>query len=303
MPADTINHEPALIAVRPAPWRDPRRENARLAATVLGLSALAWLATFVSHAAVEGNWHGPLTRTSEWPDFAAFVCTSAPSASAPMAEKLQWLAGWALMVLAMMLPPALPFLRAMSQVGAERRGAVVTTAAAVFVLAWTAVGLALLLAGTALGWLAQAWPALAARPALISGMAALAAGAFQFTPLKKACLTACRRPDGLILMAWRSDAPLRAAAHIGARYAAVCIGCCAALMLLTLAVGAFALPLMVVVSVAMLFERLLPSVRTLVALQAALAILIGLLLLSGLLPAGLGFVPVAQPMVPATGLV
>jgi predicted metal-binding membrane protein len=224
----------------------------------------------------------------------AVVCGRPPAASDPLAIQLQWLGGWALMVLAMMLPPALPFLRAMSRVGASHRAAVVVLAAAAFAACWMAVGVALLAVAAGLSALVEQWPLLSARPALVSGLVAVAAGLFQFTPWKQACLVACRRPDGLILMAWRREAPRDAALRIGARYAAVCIGCCVPLMLLTIAVGAFALPLMVIVSVAMLFERTLPSVRALIPLQAALAVVIGLALLAGALPAGIGTAPPAS---------
>jgi predicted metal-binding membrane protein len=68
------------------------------------------------------------------------------------------------------------------------------------------------------------------------------------------------------------------------RYALICIGCCWATMLLTVIVGAYALPLMVVVSAIMLAERTLPRVRPLIPLQASLAIVLGLLLLVQQIP-------------------
>ena len=271
------------------------RKDARgLTAVVLALAALAWLLTSAAHTAAAWSHDTlasltPLARAGE-PDWAAFICGQPPSWSATLAVKLQWVAGWALMVLAMMLPPALPLLQAMAKASPRRPHRAALLAGCSFVLAWGAVGVVLLAAGSALAWAGAQRPAwtLAATPALLSGAAAVAAGLYQFTPWKKACLTACRSPKAMVLALWQPDAPDLAALRIGLRYAAVCVGCCWALMLLTLAVGAFALPLMVLVSVAMLLERTVPSVRPLIPAQAALAIATGVLLLAGALPAGFG---------------
>jgi predicted metal-binding membrane protein len=204
------------------------------------------------------------------------------------ASTLSWLSGWFIMVMAMMLPPALPFLQAMRRLTSDLYGgsAMVACAAAAFIATWTLAGLCLVTTGSA-ARLLTAIPWLVDRPTVISGLAAILVGLYQLSPLKKACLIACRSPMALMLVVWNDQYPWRSTLMIGVRYAIVCIGCCWSLMVLTLLVGAFALPLMVVVSVIMLLERLLPSVRPLVPLQASLACGIGLLLLLGSLPPGL----------------
>jgi predicted metal-binding membrane protein len=230
-----------------------------LTAVVVTLSAVAWLVMPMMHSG--GHHH---------------------------ASTASWISGWFMMILAMMLPPALPFLQALQRLtaGLPRGGGMVASAAAAFIIVWTLAGFLLVIMGnfasllTALPWLVD-------RSALVSGLAAILVGAYQLSPLKQACLTACRTPTALMLVAWDDRHPWRSALAIGIRYALVCIGCCWTLMLLTLVVGAFVLPLMVVVSVIMLLERLLPSVRPLVPLQAALACGIGILLLLGSLPPGL----------------
>jgi hypothetical protein len=52
-------------------------------------------------------------------------------------------------------------------------------------------------------------------------------------------------------------------------------------MLLSIAVGTLALPVMVVTAVFMAAERMLPSVRPIIAAQAAFAAAIGVLLIVG----------------------
>jgi predicted metal-binding membrane protein len=233
----------------------------KLTAIVVVVSAIAWLAMVMLH----GFSH------------------AAPNISA------SWLMGWVIMVVAMMMPPALPFLQAMQRLthGLPKGSAIVVAAALAFVATWTVAGLVFVTTGHLLTRWMTAIPGLVDRPAVVSGFSAILVGAYQLSSFKQACLTACRSPVSLMLVAWNDAQPWRSAQTIGVRYAAVCIGCCWSLMLLTWVVGAFVLPMMVVVSVMMLLERLLPSVRPLVPLQAAFACAIGILLLLGSLPPGL----------------
>jgi hypothetical protein len=53
---------------------------------------------------------------------------------------------------------------------------------------------------------------------------------------------------------------------------------------LSVVAGAMALPIMAVTGVMMMLERLLPSIRPLIPIQAGFAIFIGLLLIAGAIP-------------------
>lgn len=187
------------------------------------------------------------------------------------------------MILAMMLPPAIPFLRTVAQVAGTARNLLVPVAATAFLVTWAGTGL--LLISVADLFARVPLPATLSQPALLAGMAAILVGAYQFTPMKKACLTACRSPRAVLLCHWNGARPAASAVEAGLRYAAICIGCCWATMALTLIVGVYALPLMVLVSIIMLAERLLPRTRPLIPLQAGLAVSLGLLLIVGWLPA------------------
>src|SRR5262245_64799757 len=73
------------------------------------------------------------------------------------------------------------------------------------------------------------------------GVAAIlvAAGAFQLSPLKRACLQACRSPLGFLLGHWRAG--LRGSLALGWSHAIYCLGCCWALMVVLVAAGAMGL--------------------------------------------------------------
>jgi len=184
------------------------------------------------------------------------------------------------MVVAMMLPPALPLLRVVRRLVATRRSPAVLVAATAtaFIGVWTAAGAVLLVIGTLPGMLSVGWDWLQAHPRASTGTAAIIAGGYQFTSWKNACLTACRSPLGLAMTTWTGTRrPLVEASLIGARFGMVCVGCCWALMLLTMSVGAFALPVMVFGAVLMSLERLVPQVRPLVPIIATAAICFGVL--------------------------
>ena len=96
----------------------------------------------------------------------------------------------------------------------------------------------------------------------------VAAAAYQLTPVKAACLAACRSPTTVLAERWREGRT--GAIELGIRYGAWCLGCCWALMAALFAVGVMSLGWMAVVAVFIAAERLLPwptAVRRTVALS------------------------------------
>jgi predicted metal-binding membrane protein len=258
---------------------------ATLVALVVGVSASAWIAMIALHEWLHGDHYSsyvaslPITVRD-----AISFCGTAPNASG--AGFGNWIAGWALMTVAMMLPPALPLLRHFWRLTAGRRDASRLTGllASTFLGVWLVAGLLLYSAGTLSNSALSAVPPLADRPWLLAGTAALLAGIYQFSDLKLACLDACRSPMSVIMTRWRSTYPAWSSVQIGLAYGIICVGCCWALMLLSVIAGAMALPIMVATGVLMMLERLLPSVRPLIPIQAGLAIIVGLLLMAGAIP-------------------
>jgi predicted metal-binding membrane protein len=201
---------------------------------------------------------------------------------------------WAVMVVAMMLPPALPMLGVLRGLAARRRvpGLLVTAGGVAFVAVWTLVGALLLRAAGAVAAGVASVPWLAAHPALVVGVAVAGAGAYQFAPWKDRCLTACRSPRGFAVRHWHGESPLVDAVTLAGAYALSCAGCCVALMGVTVAVGGAAgatvLPVMLVLAAVMAAERLLPGGRRLVRPVGAALVAAGALLVAapvaGLLP-------------------
>lgn len=173
------------------------------------------------------------------------------------------LAMWVAMMLGMMLPSAAPTLLlfdTLQQRGEPARvGGRVRTAlfAAGYVVAWGAFSIV----ATTLQWgLNAATLALALMPSTnskLAGLLLVAAGAYQFTAWKTACLRQCRNPADF-LVRHRRDGPL-APLLMGLKHGVHCIGCCWALMALLFAFGAINLLWAAALAILVLIEKLAPA--------------------------------------------
>jgi predicted metal-binding membrane protein len=85
----------------------------------------------------------------------------------------------------------------------------------------------------------------------------LTAGVYQFSPLKRMCLSNCRNPLNFLASHWRPG--LAGAAHIGFAHALYCFGCCALLMVVLVAAGAMGLAWVLLVAAAVAIEKLAPG--------------------------------------------
>jgi predicted metal-binding membrane protein len=96
----------------------------------------------------------------------------------------------------------------------------------------------------------------------------LAAGVFQLTPAKHACLSHCRSPVGYFVTEWR-EGPW-GAMEMGVRHGLLCIGCCWLLMAVLFAVGIMNILWGAVITALVLAEKVLPWHRAVVWLGSAL---------------------------------
>jgi predicted metal-binding membrane protein len=119
-------------------------------------------------------------------------------------------------------------------------------------------------AGAALAQLAfthAAWRdgGLAPASALLSGALFLAAGVYQFSALKEACLTQCQRPFPFFFAHWQTTA--RGVFRLGLQQGLYCLGCCWAMMLLMFATGAMNVLWMAALGMVMTAEKMLTGRR------------------------------------------
>ena len=88
---------------------------------------------------------------------------------------------------------------------------------------------------------------------LVAGTVLIGAGAFQFAPVKHACLAHCRNPLSYLLSRW-VDGPI-GGFRLGLTHGAYCVGCCWLLMLTGFAVGLMNLAWMAVLTVVVSLEQ------------------------------------------------
>ena len=168
---------------------------------------------------------------------------------------------WAGMMVAMMLPSAAPMILTFAAVSRNRRRqersyVPVTIFVTGYVAIWTAFSLLAAFAQWLLHRQALLSPAMASRSAWLGGVLLLAAGVFQFTPLKHACLTQCRAPFDFIMTRWREGAG--GAFRMGVEHGLFCTGCCWALMGLLFVAGVMNILWIAVLSLIVGLEKLLP---------------------------------------------
>ena len=174
---------------------------------------------------------------------------------------LLW-AMWAVMMMAMMLPSAAPFV--LLYAGAVRgkacndgTGALdVYALAAGYLLVWGAFSVAATVLQRMLSEALILTPMMESGTPLMTAAVLALAGVYQLTPLKRTCLRVCRSPLSYLLQHWR---PGRfGALRMGIEHGAYCLGCCWALMLLLFAGGVMNLTLIVALTLWVIAEKHVP---------------------------------------------
>jgi predicted metal-binding membrane protein len=143
-----------------------------------------------------------------------------------------FLAGWTLMMAAMMLPSIAPLV--LLYRGSRTR------VAAGYLVVWGAVGL--------LPYAAMEWGVEPVLPIVLA-----LAGAYELSPLKSACLRRCRNPAAFLMEHYRSG-PLR----LGVEHGVWCIGCCVGLMAVLVLAASMSLVWAAAIAAVVFVQKVLP---------------------------------------------
>jgi len=163
--------------------------------------------------------------------------------------------------------------------GAARAGRQTLCFAIGYLLAWAGFSVA----ATALQWLLVEARLLDPMMQLASGVAVgvvlLAAGAWQWTHWKAACLVRCRSPLGFLAAHWRRG--WHGVMAMGLRHGAWCVGCCWALMLLLFAGGVMRLGWILGIALFVAFEKCAPAGVLAGRVAGVLLVVVGAVQLAG----------------------
>jgi predicted metal-binding membrane protein len=228
--------------------RDPRRDRAILGGSLVALAALAWLSL--------GIWAAS--------PFGVYLHHEGGVGPLPL-EVVLFVLGWVLMIVAMMLPSSIPLVMTFAAlVGRRRRpGRLVLLLLCGYLSVWGAFGLAAWLLDRGIHWAVDVSPWLQQHSQVIIGATLLAAGLWQFSPLRDRCLDECRSPLGFVLNRWRGAAELRESFAMGVAHGAFCVGCCWSLMLVMFGVGLGSVTAMLALGALTAIEKNLPWGRRL----------------------------------------
>ena len=231
----------------PTAARLPRRDKLAILVALAGVTLLAW-ATLIDMSL---GMAGPKVAAMELMKLKAWTST----------DFVFMFLMWAIMMVGMMVPTAAPMTLVYAAVArkAAKQGAVLAPAAA-FVGGYVALWCLFSLGATALQWgldrAALLSPMLVATSPALGGGLLIAAGLYQFTPLKASCLRHCRAPAHFFAQHWRPG--FRGAFRMGAVHGAFCLGCCWALMGLLFFGGVMNLLWVAGITGFVLVEKLLP---------------------------------------------
>ena len=220
----------------------------RVMLVVLGaIPVAAWLWI----ALMARDMYGPMNGAAAW------MMTTAWN----WPHVLLLVAMWVVMMTAMMLPTAAPLI--LLYATAARRSAEpanparrVYALASGYLLVWGLFSLALAATQRLLASASVLTPMMEPSGPIAGAVLLGVAGVYQLTPLKRACLRACRSPLGFMMQRWRGGAA--GAFRLGVGHGLYCLGCCWALMLILFAGGVMNLVVIVTLSVWVLVEKTAP---------------------------------------------
>lgn len=253
-----------------------RRDRALIVAGLCVLVTLAWAHIVAGAGMGMDAWQ--MTSLALFPH-AAPGMAAAPWSPATFALGV---AMWWTMMIAMMTPSAAPTLLLFARVHrhAQHAGRLASPApTAAFAVGYLAVWQGFSLAATALQYALEAGGLLAmmgmgSRSRWLSAGVLVAAGLYQFSPLKDACLSSCRSPSAFLSRWWRPG--VSGAVKLGLRHGAVCLGCCWILMALLFVGGVMNLAWIAGLTVLVMAEKWLAPGRAIARTVGALLVLWGL---------------------------
>ena len=244
-----------------------RRDLLTIVGSLTGVTVLAWIYLF----SVAGDMSGAGMLGGPVWDASYFV--------------MMFLM-WSIMMVGMMLPSVIPTVLVYATVARKTREQDRPAApTVVFVLGYVLLWILFSLAASGAQWglseLALLSPAMISNNSWLTAALLVAAGIYQWLPIKNQCLSHCQSPVEFISTRWAAGTT--GALKMGIRHGVFCLGCCWVLMLLLFVGGVMNLIWIAVLAVFVLLEKVLPF-------GAAAGRWLGVvLILGGVVVAAIGF--------------
>jgi predicted metal-binding membrane protein len=243
-----------------------RRERTIVAAGLAAVVVLAW-AYLVAGAGM---------------DMSMPEMVMAPAAWSPAYGLLLFFMWW-IMMIAMMVPGAAPTVLLFATIQRRQEATNPAPGTALFLAGYLATWAAFGVLATLLQWgldlLGLMSMGMRLANALLGGTTLIAAGLYQLTPVKAACLRQCQSPVLFLSRHWRTGPA--GAFRMGVRHGAYCVGCCWVLMVLLFSAGVMNLAWIAGLAIYVALEKLLPLGPWLSRVVGAALIVLGVFTVDG----------------------
>jgi predicted metal-binding membrane protein len=251
----------------------PRRDRIAILLSLAGVTALAWVYLFRTAGGMTDTDPMNMVQMHAW----------------GLTDFLLVLLMWAIMMVGMMVPTAAPMTMVYAAVArkATKEGSTVAPTAtfvAGYIATWTLFSVVATVAQWGLDRAALLSPMMVTTSPKVGAALLIAAGVYQLTPAKTACLRHCRSPAHFISEQWRPG--ITGAFRMGSEHGAFCLGCCWLLMALLFVGGVMNLLWVAAIAVFVLFEKVIPHAPVAGRIAGGAMILTGLALLATWTPAG-----------------
>ena len=240
-----------------------RRDRIIVAAALAALTALAW--TYVLSLAADMDMGG--MEMSGFRMVPAGIGIMAPAPAPWQAIEFVYVfAMWVVMMVGMMTPSAAPMILIYARVGrqASARGkpfAATGWFPTGYLLTWVGFALVATAAQWALDRTALLDQTMASTSRAFGGIVLIAAGVYQWTPLKDKCLAQCQSPLLFIQREGGFRRDPSGSLLLGLRHGAYCVGCCWVLMTLLFVGGVMNVQWIATISAFVLIEKIVPVGR------------------------------------------
>ena len=256
-----------------------RRDRAIVAAALAAVAASAWAYLLSTDMGMAG--HAMSEPMPDMPDMPGMVMPQAEPWSA--AEPLALFVMWLVMMVAMMVPSAAPIILLFASTMRRRRERAspwVPTGvfAAGYILIWVGFSAAAAALQMALHRASLLSPAMSATSPIAGGVVLIAAGLYQWLPVKNICLSHCRSPLGFFTTDWREG--WSGAIAMGVRHGLFCLGCCWALMALLFVAGVMNLLWVAALSAIVLLEKVAPKGQAIARAAGVGFIVVGIVMIA-----------------------
>jgi predicted metal-binding membrane protein len=252
-----------------------RRDRAIIATALAVIAALSWIYLLTLLWRMNHSSAMPVGTALDGMDLRATAMAAMTLLATPQLADLPVLfLMWSVMLVGMMTPSAAPMILLYARIGRQAQAsgrpmAATSWFAAGYLLVWIGFALLASLAQVCLQHQALLSPAMDSASRLFAGFVLLAAGLFQWGPLKDACLGECRMPQQFIQNYGGFRPVARQSLALGWQHGAYCIGCCWALMALLFVGGVMNMLWVAGLSILVLLEKLTPVGQNLTRLIGA----------------------------------